>query len=372
MTHYRLVLSTLVLALASPLPLHCQFVVGAPINDHRYAESLHVIFTEMAPELNEDLHIPRPITLTSGICGQANAFYNPQNTQITVCTELVDLLLEGAAQSTSDEGLQVLALTGQLGFILIHEVAHSLIDVLDLPVLGQEEDAADQFTALLMSNEPILAMWATQFWRGPTGGAGRYVAGEAFADEHDLSEQRFFNLACWTYGADPLVRGYVVSAAGLPPERSQRCQGEFEQLAASWQQVLTPHLKNPNAFDALNPARNASGYWRFMESMEDAPGNVRCTASGTLGLWQAHAELMGEMTQEGSCVWYGMPTDDTAASAISSGLVRGDTLTFDVDNCQYTGVLQAPKLTRVDGTIFCSVRAGLRTVELTGTWTAVR
>ena len=48
------------------------------------------------------------------------------------------VVLSGLSQPESDA-----AVIGSTAFILMHEASHALIDVLQLPVLGREEDAAD-------------------------------------------------------------------------------------------------------------------------------------------------------------------------------------------------------------------------------------
>jgi hypothetical protein len=195
---------------------------------------------------------------------------------------------------------------------------------------------------------------------------------EAFADEHDFSEQRFYNIMCWTYGADPLVRGYVVETSGLPIERAQRCPAEYDRIRSSWERILAPHLKNPRAFEELVPERNASGYWRFMESMATPDGQVRCTAAGTLSLWQMGEGLSGSMAQEGSCVWYAAPIDNAATAEITSGSVADSGLRFDVADCTYEGTFQDESRTSLSGNMVCRVELEDGILELAGTWQAVR
>lgn len=55
-------------------------------------------------------------------------------------------------------------------FIFLREVGHAMIDVLDLPIVGQEEDAADQLATVFFSQEPVLATWAANFWGEGRGG----------------------------------------------------------------------------------------------------------------------------------------------------------------------------------------------------------
>ena len=362
------------LFLAWPMVAGAQFVAAPPVNDHVYAELFDELYRALAPELNESFRLPREVALTSASCGQSNAFYQPATSQVILCSELVDEMLGALQQARTDPSVIQLALLAQVVFVLFHEVGHAMIDVLDVPVIGQEEDAADQLAAIFMSDEPILAMWAAEFWKSRSAGqTGGYISNSQFADEHDLSQQRFFNLICWTYGADPLVRGYVAQHAGLPSERAQRCQNEYARMRSGWERLLGGHLADPDAFADLDPKRNASGYWRFMESMSDSGDQVRCTASGTVELWQMAEELAGTMNQEGSCVWFGTPTENSGTQAISSGTVDGTEVSFEIANCVYDGTLEEPELASLDGTMICTVQTtDGGTLDLRGTWKAVR
>ncbi len=121
-----------------------------------------------------------------------------------------------------------------------HELGHALIDVLDLPVLGREEDAADALSALLIH----------QIWEEDSANAIIHDTANSFLiynslaeaegydtpfwDEHSLDLQRYYNLICLFYGADPERRAYIVTDYELPPERAERCPEEFAQTEASW------------------------------------------------------------------------------------------------------------------------------------------
>lgn len=355
----------------TPWPIHAQIVAAAPLNQHPYVEIVQALHEPLATELNKDIRVPGTVLLTSGSCGQANAFYMPAERQVVLCTELMDLIVQQLRNRQLSEDQVLIGFTSQLTFVLLHEVGHALIHTLDLPVLGQEEDAADQLAALLFVEEPVLAMWAADFWS--QGSGSQSISMAAFADEHDLNQQRFFNITCWTYGADPLVRGYVVQRSGLTAERAQRCQGEFAQLRSAWERTLSPHLANPDAFRELSPTRNASGYWRFMEAMEDSNSQVRCTASGTLTLWQTGTDVSGEMGQEGSCVWFGTPIENNATGqAIATGQATDSDLVFTIAGCTYRGRFAGAGRTEVSGTVECAVEVEGGTLTLTGTWQAVR
>lgn len=134
--------------------------------------------------------------------------------------------------------------TSNLVFVFYHEVAHALIDVLDLPVLGREEDAADTLSALLIDRlweeEAAVALtydsalgfllFADEAERGDSD--------PAYWGQHSLDIQRYYNLICLFYGANPDLRDDVADELDLPEERRESCPEEFELAAASWGAML--------------------------------------------------------------------------------------------------------------------------------------
>ena len=367
----RLVL-LIVLLILTPRSGQAQFVAVPPVSQHRYVQLVAEVYDQFIPIMNDTFDLPKEVGLTSGTCGQASAFYIPGESQILLCAELIESLTSNAQRR------DIAQVISQLYFFLFHEVGHALIDVLDLPVVGQEEDGVDQLAVLLLNEEPIMAMLAADFWK-QNASQGPSISAEAFADAHDLSEQRFYNIACWPYGADPLTRGFVVRASGLPAQRAHRCQTEYERLRSSWERLLGDNLKETLG----TPSRNATGDWMFVESMADSGDRARCSASGTLSLWQLElfenptgdgSPLFGTMEQQGSCVYFGVPTDNSApAMPFSAGQVNEAVITFTISNCRYEGSFEDESRMALSGSIVCtSDLADGSILELIGTWHAVR
>lgn len=125
-----------------------------------------------------------------------------------------------------------------------HELGHALIDILALPVLGKEEDAADHLSVVMMNNiwdeesaVQILASDATAFaLRADQSGAGEEEA--AYADVHSLDAQRYYNVVCLFYGANPDKRAGFAEELGLPQDRAETCPDEWQAAASSWDAVL--------------------------------------------------------------------------------------------------------------------------------------
>ncbi|HEX5841104.1 MAG TPA: DUF4344 domain-containing metallopeptidase [Pseudomonas sp.] len=130
-------------------------------------------------------------------------------------------------------------------FTLLHEMGHLLIAELDLPVLGREEDAADQlgFISLFISYGrqhdadfyakllDIADYWRLE-WRRTKP---EHEEVHAWAS-HGLDAQRFYNLACLIYGSDPDQLEWVPKVTELPVERALYCDQEYAQVrkALAW------------------------------------------------------------------------------------------------------------------------------------------
>ncbi len=117
-----------------------------------------------------------------------------------------------------------------------HEIGHAMIDVLELPVLGQEEDAADVLAVVLTHNlweedsaRSVASATAMSFLLAAT--AGRETA---YWGVHGPDEQRFYNTVCLFYGADPEARADFAQLYDLPQERAEYCAEEFALADASW------------------------------------------------------------------------------------------------------------------------------------------
>ena len=183
--------------------------------------------------------LPKPVRISLNQCNAVNAFYESDPRQITLCYELLlDLAKRLDGQPRSDE-----LFFGTLVFVTSHELGHALINVLDLPVLGREEDAADELAALALIEDPegAPAVAGTVEWF--SSNAGGRVSLPEMADEHALSEQRYFNMLCWAYGANPKENQDLVANGLLPEARAQRCPTEYAQIRRSWYQLLGNHLK---------------------------------------------------------------------------------------------------------------------------------
>jgi len=125
--------------------------------------------------------------------------------------------------------------------IFYHELGHALIDVLDLPIYGQEEDAADVASVMLLHylyDNEVATQMVMSTAKAFSAEAAEEAGQVAFWGVHGASEQRYFNTICIFYGGDPVNREEMITVMGLPEERAETCADEFDQADYSWGNVL--------------------------------------------------------------------------------------------------------------------------------------
>jgi hypothetical protein len=213
---------------------------------------------EKLQEIFSPFLLPADLTLrTVGCDGVANAWY--QRSVVSVCYEYIREIYEFAPKETTTSGITPSdAVLGQFFYVFAHEVGHAVYDVLRIPVLGTEEDAADHFAAYIM-----LQFGRDQARRLIVGAAYAYdrylqnptvtVPLVAFSGSHSPPAQRFFNLICLAYGSDSAtVFADLVKLGYLPPSRAPHCKREFNRLSFAFRQLILPDLDREMAKKVLD------------------------------------------------------------------------------------------------------------------------
>ncbi len=203
---------------------------------------------EFASEkLNRALILPHDIVLRTKDCKEVNAFYDAGDRSVTMCYELMEHFFRTFKSTGAPDAKAYAKMSDAVRFVFLHEIAHALIDQYNLPIAGNEEDAADRCSAYINLKE-----------LGDEGVRAVFAAADAFAieskqtadskrnmaDEHLLKEQRFYNSLCMIYGSNPAKHSNIVSNGYLPKERAVRCQGEYQRAVESWVNLLEPWRKN--------------------------------------------------------------------------------------------------------------------------------
>jgi Putative metallopeptidase len=207
---------------------------------------------EKLQEIFSPLRLPVDLTLrTVGCSGVSNAWYGQTEHQVSVCYEYLNEIHQLMPKETTPEGVTPIdAVMGQHFYVFAHEMGHAMFDILDVPVFGNAEDAADHFATYIM-----LQFGKDQSRALITGAAysyKKYVQGSevtaplaAFSDVHAAPAQRFYNMLCLAYGADPILFADFVTGDTkdyLPKGRAHNCKREYDQVTFAFRDVIVPHL----------------------------------------------------------------------------------------------------------------------------------
>jgi hypothetical protein len=123
-----------------------------------------------------------------------------------------------------------------------HELGHALVDLLELPVLGREEDAVDALSTylvhLLHDEETAAALIADTALGYELAMAEAEGARPEYWGVHSLDGQRLAMMVCHFYGAAPADRADLAADLGMPDDMAEACETEFAQVEAAWGAVL--------------------------------------------------------------------------------------------------------------------------------------
>ncbi len=196
------------------------------------------------------LRLPRKLLVKVDQCGTSGTHYKPGG-PVIICYEYIEALESsapdvklriGGAVFTRDD-----ALIGAFVHVVLHETARAVFDVLEIPVWGREEHAADRTAGFIMfqfgdkvayrtlvGTSWFLAQSSVVIGGMPSGDFS-FVRG---LDGETL--QRFYNNLCIAIGGDPVKFAFLKKT--LPDRRAQNCRWEYLQLARSFNDTFMPHV----------------------------------------------------------------------------------------------------------------------------------
>ena len=206
----------------------------------------------VAEDLKKRIAFPFDVQVVFEECGGPDSFYDQDTHKITICDELIDAYYHLFARALRTRTARDTAAKGVIVSMFLHEVAHALIDGWDLPIAGREEDAADQFsTLLLVSGIPDGDTMALDSARSFKLLADLERNQEKdYSDLHSLDEQRFFNTICLVYGHRPERYEYLITNGTLPPEMAIECEQYYARVNKSWQTLLTHFTRSDDQHSA--------------------------------------------------------------------------------------------------------------------------
>lgn len=190
---------------------------------------------------------------------------------------------------------------------LFHEIGHALVSEFDLPVLGQEEDAADAFATLEM-----IRLYEKDAGDALVDVAAAWLVLDSwtdredldFYDEHDLDAQRGYRIICNLYGTDPIAYRAEADWAELPEEERERCEFDGPQTFDDWETMLAPHVLPENAPPASVTVEYGDGPPALRAAvMASGLFEWAAEASASEFDWPAPLTLAAEACGEANAFW---------------------------------------------------------------------
>jgi hypothetical protein len=202
---------------------------------------------EKLQEIFGAFQLPTSLTLrTVGCDGIANAWY--EQDVITVCYEYLEHIRKNVPKEVTKAGLTPDdAVAGQFYYAFAHEMGHAVFDLLAVPNFGGQEDAADRFAAYIIlhfgpEDAKRLIMGAAYGYRPFMEHPRVSVPLKVFSDAHNPPPERYYNLLCIAYGAQPQLFAEVVTNKLLPEQRVPRCRMEYGEVDYAFQKTVSPHV----------------------------------------------------------------------------------------------------------------------------------
>lgn len=220
--------------------------------DYRDIENIFYnsgFFDGVIDSFNKSYKLPYDVFVLLSECPPdigANAYYDPITKQIILCYQLIEQFgnqLYPYAQSNQELHTFV---QDAIYETFLHEVGHAFIDIYDLPLIGKEEDAADQLATIVLlqgGDEGADALFAVATTWLEASKQTSDMSQLPMWDVHSLDQQRFYNILCFVYGKDPLRYASLVNDGYLPEERAVYCESEYDKISKSWYALLSPYLK---------------------------------------------------------------------------------------------------------------------------------
>lgn len=176
--------------------------------------------------IRKNLRLSSTLTILFG--GEDGPFFDSKDNKIVIPYALIQVVESRfvLANYSAETGRNIDDATQHtLMHMLLHELAHALIFMHDLPVVGKEEDAADSLATILLieffKDGQEIAISAADSFAILDQDIGQFKEWD-FWSEHSLNIQRYYSTLCHVYGSEPSKYWHIVATAGFSKKRMER------------------------------------------------------------------------------------------------------------------------------------------------------
>lgn len=182
--------------------------------------------------------------------------------------------------------------------VVAHEVGHAVLREFDLPILGPEEDVAEDFATTFIyltmpdQAEAIIEARAAQH-RADGATPGPF-------SEYRPDAQRAGRMICLLYGFDPDRYGAMADRNGMDDDARSTCADMAPEVLRSWRRTLVPLWIDPEARVTevgfrMDPA---------LQLQAEANRDLINTALGILARIDWHSRVTLDLSQcDGTAGW---------------------------------------------------------------------
>jgi hypothetical protein len=202
---------------------------------------------EKMKEFLSPLRLPERIVLRLVGCdGAINAYFFKD--EVKICYEYFDYIRKYTAEAERFGLSRKDAMVGPTVEAFLHEVGHAVVQIMDIPYFGRQEDVADYFATYVLlqfaKDDARRLILGTSLLSGTEAMEEQSKARELrlLADTHSLPAQRYFNRLCMAYGADPELFGDVIQLGMLPQHRARGCRYEWLTNEFAFKTLIAPYI----------------------------------------------------------------------------------------------------------------------------------
>ncbi len=312
-------------------------VYYAATSQHNLAQKSYYedqLFLEnLTGRLTQTLALPYDVYLTMDECGEPEAVYYPYYARIVLCYEFVTFLEGRLAPYYGTNAELSRGVSDFVTWVMLSELGRALIDVYDLPVTGNEEDAVDQFATVIAleyippdqaGNVLSSTLRAWSLGQNDVSLPEPHLVGS-----DPLASHRLHKVACWIYGSDVHAFSNFVDSGLLTEARAGQCPSEYERMSESWYRLAGQFLIKGDPVIRLNGAPEVG--LNVGDPYTEAGATCTDAEDGTLEVVQTSADpdttRAGTYTLEYSC------TDAAGNTATATRVVTvGDPAAPDTDD----------------------------------------
>ncbi|MEM7644139.1 MAG: DUF4344 domain-containing metallopeptidase [Pseudomonadota bacterium] len=147
------------------------------------------------------------------------------------------ILLAGASMAQAQDRLAPFT-ENVLLHVITHEMGHAVIREFDLPILAQEEVAADQFATYYL--HATIPDRAGEIIRARVASWMLEADEESIFSDYEDDARRAGYTLCLLHGLDPDRYEGLPAEVGMTDRESAACRDAAPEIARSWRRILAP------------------------------------------------------------------------------------------------------------------------------------